>query len=90
MLEARLISHGVVYDVRVDNQGCMEIGKVGSLNESTKHIYVKFYMIHLNIKDGTNILQYVPSSAMAAEIFKNVLRREEHIANYLILGMNCA
>lgn len=69
VLKTGSMSQGVACDMRVDNQGCLAIAKTDRLNERTKHIDVKFYLVKDKVKDGTIFLQYVPSAAMAAEIF---------------------
>lgn len=47
--------------IYVDNQGCLQISKDNVLNETTKHIDVKYQMIMDNAKSGHTRLKYVPS-----------------------------
>lgn len=86
-LESGLIKSEVSSKLFVDNQGCIALVQNEVLNERTKHIDVKFNLVKDKVRDGTIILQYLPSALMAADILTKVLNREKHRTNLQLLGM---
>lgn len=60
------------------------------MNELTKNIDKKFYLVKYMVKDATIDFKYVPSASMAADILTKALVREKKNANQLILGTTCA
>lgn len=60
------------FKMRVDNQGCMEIGKTGTLNERTMHIDIKLHLVKDKVKDGTIVLEHISTAIMAADIFTKI------------------
>lgn len=89
-LEAGILATDKARQLMVDMQVYMAVAGNKSLNDLTRQIKIKFNLMKNMISNGTVVLHYLPTAAMAAEILTKLLTREKHKVNQLMLGIKSA
>jgi hypothetical protein len=70
-----------------DNQGSIALAKNPGNHPRTKHIQLRYHFIRFAITDGQILLDYVPTSEMAADGLTKSLTGEKHDVFVRMLGM---
>ena len=81
------VSIGEAVTIGVDNQGCIAISEQDRLSERSKHIDLKFHFVKDHVKEGTIVLEYIPTDLMAADILTKPLTKHKHEANLRLIGL---
>jgi hypothetical protein len=74
-------------DLLGDNQGAIALAKNPGDHPRTKHIELRYHFIRFAISDGHILLDYIPTSRMAADGLTKGLGGEKHFTFLHMLGL---
>ena len=64
--------------VGADNRGAIKIACNDVVNESFKHIEVRYHFLRDHVKKDTVKLPYVETAKMVADVMTKLLQRQKH------------
>ena len=70
-----------------DHQGAIALAKNPANQLHTKHIQLHYHFIHFAISDGHILLDYIPTSQMAADRLTKGLTSDKHHTFLRMLGL---
>ena len=70
-----------------DNQGAIALAKNPGNHPRTKHIALRYHFIHFAISNGHILLNYIPTSDMAADGLTKGLTGDKHLTFLHMLGL---
>lgn len=68
-----LLGESVNVRLKVDNQSAIKLIKNGVINRRSKHIDVKYHLVHEELKKGTISVEYCQSDKQLADLFTKPL-----------------
>ena len=73
-----------------DSQGSISLSKNPDHHANTKHIALRYHFIRHHVSKRNIRLEYISTTAMAADVLTKALPREQHEATAAMLGMVAA
>jgi len=87
LLEQLVFKQSSPTDLLGDNQGAIALAKNPGDHPRTKHIELRYHFIRFAISDGHILLDYIPTSEMAADGLTKGLGGEKHSIFLHMLGL---
>jgi hypothetical protein len=73
--------------VYADNKGCIDLSKNPAHHSNTKHIDIRYHFLRDHVRSGAVHLEYIHTSAMAADALTKALSRDKLREAARLLGM---